>query len=76
MIGLFLKILYYYDARVFDESGNVQDSSYLLSEYFFNAAPIINDRTFLDGIVRNFFFALQEKIDSSIDNEMWNKLFR
>ena len=52
------------------------NSSYTMSNTFNNASMIVNDKTYLDAVIRGLLVQPSESIDTQVDDALWNKLFR
>ena len=47
-----------------------------MSNTYNNASMIVNDKTFLDAVIRGLLVQPSELIDTQVDQALWNKLFR
>ena len=61
---------------MYDESGNLLNSSYIMSDTFNDASMIVNDKTFIDAVIRGLLTEPTQSVDQLVDNALWNKLFR
>lgn len=55
--------------RLYDESGNLLNSSYTMSNTF-------NDATYFDAVIRGLLTQPSQSVDSNVDYSLWNRLFR
>ncbi|EFX87999.1 hypothetical protein DAPPUDRAFT_221219 [Daphnia pulex] len=62
--------------QLFAEDGTLLTSSYTMSDTFNNAAMLVNDKTYLDAVIRGLLTEPSQSVDQNVDDSLWNRLFR
>lgn len=62
--------------RLFAENGTLLPSSYTMSSTFNNASMLVNDKTYLDAVIRGLLTEPSQAVDKNVDDSLWNQLFK
>ncbi|XP_046449770.1 chorion peroxidase-like isoform X2 [Daphnia pulex] len=62
--------------KLYSEDGTLLTSSYTMSDTFNDPSRIVNDKTYFDAVIRGLLTQLSASADHTIDDSLWNKLFR
>jgi hypothetical protein len=62
--------------RLYAENGTLLPTSYTMSDTFNDASRLVNDKTYLDAVIRGLLTQPSQSVDQNVDDSLWNRLFR
>lgn len=61
---------------LYDDMGNLLPSSYAMSSVFTDASQIVNDKMFLDNVIRGLVTQPSQAVDQMVADALWLELFK